>query len=56
MPSLAERLGFGPADRVAVIHVDDIAMCHDANQGAFEALENGPATCIIANEISEPTT
>ena len=45
MPSLAERLGFGPTDRVAVIHVDDIAMCHDANRGAFEALENGPATC-----------
>ena len=42
---LAERLGFAPTDRVAVVHVDDIGMCHAANEGAFEALENGPATC-----------
>jgi predicted glycoside hydrolase/deacetylase ChbG (UPF0249 family) len=44
-PSLAERLGFAPDDRVAVVHADDIGMCHAANEGAFEALENGPATC-----------
>lgn len=44
-PSLAERLGFAPSERVAVIHVDDIGMCHAANEGAFEALANGPASC-----------
>ena len=40
-----ERLGFAPDDRVAVVHVDDIGMCHAANAGAFQALANGPATC-----------
>jgi predicted glycoside hydrolase/deacetylase ChbG (UPF0249 family) len=43
--TLVERLGFGADDRVAVLHVDDIGMSHSANVGAFEALENGPATC-----------
>ncbi|MGH0038368.1 MAG: polysaccharide deacetylase family protein [Myxococcota bacterium] len=43
--SLAERLGFAADDRVAVVHCDDIGMCHAANDGAFEALENGPASC-----------
>lgn len=42
---IVERLGFAATDRVAVVHVDDIGMCHAANVGAFEALENGPATC-----------
>jgi predicted glycoside hydrolase/deacetylase ChbG (UPF0249 family) len=45
MPTLAERLGFAPSDRVAVIHCDDIGMCQAANDGAFEALAHGPATC-----------
>lgn len=43
--SLAVALGFAPDARVAVVHCDDIGMCHAANLGAFEALENGPATC-----------
>ncbi len=43
--SLAERLGFAATDRLAIVHCDDIAMCHAANAGAFEALANGPATC-----------
>jgi predicted glycoside hydrolase/deacetylase ChbG (UPF0249 family) len=45
MPTLAEKLGFSPTERVAVVHVDDIGMCLAANRGAFEALDNGPATC-----------
>jgi predicted glycoside hydrolase/deacetylase ChbG (UPF0249 family) len=44
-PTLAERLGFAATDRVAVVHCDDIGMCHAANEGAYEALANGPATC-----------
>jgi hypothetical protein len=43
--TLAERLGFRRDDRVAVVHVDDLGMCHAANEGGFEALRNGPATC-----------
>ncbi len=46
MPSaLAEKLGHGPDARIAIVHADDIGMCHAANEGAFEALSNGPATC-----------
>jgi len=44
-PTLAERLGFEATDRVAVVHADDIGMCHAANLGAFQALREGPATC-----------
>lgn len=43
--SLAERLGFSEGERVAIVHVDDLGMCHAANEGGFEALRNGPATC-----------
>ena len=42
---LAERLGFAATDRVAIVHCDDIGMCHAANEGAFAALAEGPATC-----------
>ncbi len=45
MAALAERLGHSPDDRIAVVHVDDIGMCHASNEGAFECLDNGPATC-----------
>lgn len=44
-PTWAERLGFEARDRIALVHADDIGLCHAANQGAFEALERGPATC-----------
>ena len=43
--TLAERLGFEATDRVAIVHADDIGMCHAANLGAFQALREGPATC-----------
>jgi len=45
MSTLAERLGFGADERVAVIHADDVGMCHAANQGAFETLDHGVMTC-----------
>jgi predicted glycoside hydrolase/deacetylase ChbG (UPF0249 family) len=39
-------LGLSPdVMRAAVVHVDDLGMCHDANEGGFEAIVNGPATC-----------
>lgn len=44
-PTLAERLGFAATDRVAIVHADDIGMCHAANEGAFDALENGVVSC-----------
>jgi len=43
--ALAERLGFAADDRVAIVHVDDLGMCHAANTGGLEALATGPATC-----------
>ena len=43
--TLAERLGFDATDRVAVVHADDIGMCHAANVGAFQTLREGPVTC-----------
>ena len=44
-PSLSEKLGFGPDETIAIPHVDDLGMCHAANEGGFAALRNGPATC-----------
>ncbi len=45
MTTLAERLGFAASDRIAIVHADDIGMCHAANEGAFDALANGVVTC-----------
>ena len=45
MTTLAQRLGFDADARVAVVHTDDVGMCHAANEGALDALEKGPATC-----------
>ncbi len=45
MVALTE-LGLDPSvTRAAIVHVDDLGMCHDANEGGFEAIINGPATC-----------
>jgi predicted glycoside hydrolase/deacetylase ChbG (UPF0249 family) len=43
--TLAEKLGFDATDRVAVVHADDIGMCHAANVGAFQTLREGSMTC-----------
>ena len=43
--SLLARLGFAASDRVAIVHADDIGMCHAANVGAFDALANGVVSC-----------
>ena len=42
--SLAERLGYKPADKLLIINIDDVAGSHAANAAAIDALENGLAT------------
>ncbi len=38
---LAERLGYKATDKVLIVNGDDAGMCHAANQGTIEALEQG---------------
>ena len=42
----AERLGWGPKDRVLIIHGDDVGMHHDVNVGTAKALEEGVLTSV----------
>ncbi|MGH6957306.1 MAG: ChbG/HpnK family deacetylase, partial [Caulobacteraceae bacterium] len=42
--SLAERLGYGPDARLAILNCDDIGSSHAANLASLEALETGVAT------------
>jgi len=42
--TLAERLGYQATDRLLIINGDDAGMCHAANQGVIEALEQGLMT------------
>jgi predicted glycoside hydrolase/deacetylase ChbG (UPF0249 family) len=42
--SLAERLGYGPTDKLLIINGDDTAMCHTANVATLDALERGLLT------------
>ncbi len=58
--SYAERLGWGPKDRVVLFHTDDAGMSHASNLGAIKALEEGVAKsfsimmpCSWVPEISE---
>lgn len=41
-----ERLGWGPDDRVLIIHCDDVGMSLASNRGAIEALEFGLVTSV----------
>jgi predicted glycoside hydrolase/deacetylase ChbG (UPF0249 family) len=43
--SLAERLGHSPDTRLVIISCDDLGSCHAANEGVFDALHRGVATC-----------
>ncbi|MHB8521257.1 MAG: polysaccharide deacetylase family protein [Limisphaerales bacterium] len=43
-PSLAERLGYQATDRLLIINGDDAGMCHAADEGTIEALEQGLMT------------
>jgi chitin disaccharide deacetylase len=42
--SLAERLGYGPDDRLVIVSCDDLGACHAFNEGVFRALREGCAT------------
>jgi hypothetical protein len=39
------RLGFEPDDRIAIVHADDVGMCHAANAAFVENLAFGVVTC-----------
>lgn len=45
-PTYGERLGWGPDDRVVILHVDDAGMSHDSNVGAFRSILEGVATSV----------
>jgi predicted glycoside hydrolase/deacetylase ChbG (UPF0249 family) len=44
MSELAERLGYGPEDRLVIINADGLGLSHAVNTGTFEALRSGLAT------------
>ncbi|CAN5175652.1 carbohydrate deacetylase [soil metagenome] len=44
MTTLAERLGYGPDDRLLIINCDDLGSSYAANVGCYEALRDGLAT------------
>jgi chitin disaccharide deacetylase len=51
VPSLAqetyaEKLGFPKGSKVLILHVDDVGMSWDSNQGAINAIEKGVATSL----------
>jgi predicted glycoside hydrolase/deacetylase ChbG (UPF0249 family) len=58
--SLAERLGYGPDDRLVILHVDDVGLCPGSNQAFLELSAAGLARsgsimvpCPAAGEIIE---
>ena len=60
VPTFAERLGWGPEDKVVLFHTDDAGLSHASNLGAIGALEKGVAKsfsvmmpCSWVPEISE---
>lgn len=43
-PTLAERLGYKPTDRILIVNSDDVGMCHAANRAVIEGMERGMIT------------
>jgi hypothetical protein len=43
-PSLAERIGYGPGDRLLIVNCDDLVSSHGANLAADRAMVYGVAT------------
>lgn len=44
-PGALERLGLDPARRAAILHADDVGMCHGANAAFVELSRLGALTC-----------
>jgi len=42
----AEKLGYPKGSKVLILHVDDVGMSWDSNQGAIQAIEKGVATSL----------
>ncbi|HEY0742644.1 MAG TPA: polysaccharide deacetylase family protein [Chryseosolibacter sp.] len=42
----AEKLGFPKGSKVLILHVDDVGMSWDSNEGAINAIEKGVATSL----------
>jgi predicted glycoside hydrolase/deacetylase ChbG (UPF0249 family) len=42
--TLAQRLGYGPDDRLLIVNCDDLGSSHAANVGCYDALREGVAT------------
>ena len=45
MSDLAAALGHGPGTRVAILHQDDVGMCHGANRAFLELARTGAISC-----------
>src|SRR5262245_39012544 len=43
-PSLAERLGYRPEDRLLIINCDDLGSSHSANVATYRSMVHGVAT------------
>ncbi|MBB3110315.1 hypothetical protein FHS18_002382 [Paenibacillus phyllosphaerae] len=41
MQSTAQRLGFGPQDRLLIVNADDFGLCHATNEGIKQLLSEG---------------
>ena len=41
---MAERLGYGPEDRLLIVNCDDLGSSHSANVATFRSLVHGVAT------------
>jgi chitin disaccharide deacetylase len=45
MSELVERLGFPAGTRVVIVSCDDLGACHALNEGIYDAVRHGIATC-----------
>lgn len=43
--SLNERLGYSPEAKLVILSCDDLGACHAANEGVYQAIREGVATC-----------